>query len=501
MNCFIFWDKMQVLKKISALLIVFALASCTTAGKSKDDNFTIIGSSTIADEKFGEATNFKVGMLLPLSGPAAKQGQGLRNAALMALEDVKNDKMMLQFYDTRSSASGARAAVENAINQKSQLIIGPLTAEEVRAISDKATKKDIPIVTFSTNNDVLKPGVYSLGLLVGEQVDRIMSYAASKKRERFALLVPDNNTGISVAKAAIISAQKNDVIITGIAFYPPDTSDFSGVLKGLTNYDKRTERVKLIRSTLSDKANKGNVTAAKVLGRLKQIDTLGDVDFDAIIISEHGTKLKSAIAMLGYYDVTSPKVKILGTSAWENSHLNGEGNTIGSWYPALSRKHNEYFINKYSKIFGENPNSIFAFGYDAVALASAIANDKKYDNLRDAITNPDGYIGINGAFKIFENGYNQHSLDVLEVRRDGDVVIEAAKKGFSLMGSLDLKDIVVDRDYIAPKIYGKDKALAQSLIYGEHLPDYEMPTYQSFENETEEEIVRKALAKHRIVIP
>lgn len=492
-----------MLKRINALLIIFALAGCTIAGTSKDGSMDIIERSNIAEGNFGDATNFRVGMLLPLSGPAAKQGQGLRNAALMALEDVKNPNMMLQFYDTRSSASGARVAIENAINQKSQLIIGPLTAEEVRAISDKTTRKNIPVVTFSTSNDVLEPGVYSLGLLIGEQVDRMISYATIKHRRNFALLVPDNNTGIAVSKAAIISARKNNVTITSIAFYPPNTSDFSEALKGLTNYEKRSARVKNIRNSLTVKADRGDKNAAKILTRLKNIDTLGDVDFDAIIIPEHGTKLKSAAAMLGYYDVTAPKVKIIGTSIWENSKLNNEGNIIGGWYPVLSRKHNSYFINKYNKIFNETPNSIYAFGYDAVALASTLANNKEFRSLDDIITNPDGYIGINGAFKIYSNGTNQHSLDILEVKREGDVIIDVAPKGFSLDGNrgMDLREIVIDRDYVAPKIYGKDKALAQSLIYGQQLPYYEMTTYQNPEFESEEEVIRKALTKHKIVIP
>lgn len=489
-----------MLKKINALLIIFALSGCTIARTPQDGSVNIIERDNITEENFGEATSFRVGMLLPLSGVASKQGQGLKNAALMALEDVKNPKMMLQFYDTQSTASGASIAAENAIDQKSQLIIGPLTAEEVRAISDKTARRNIPVVTFSTNNDVLKPGIYSLGLLVGEQVDRMVTYAVSKNRRKFALLVPDSNTGIAVAKATIISAQKNDAVVTGIAFYPPDTSDFSEVLKGLTNYDQRSGRVKAIRSSLAAKSAKGDANAAKVLARLKNMDTIGDVDFDAIIIPEYGTKLKSAAAMLGYYDVSSPKVKIIGTSIWENSNLNSEANILGGWYPVLSRKHNAYFIKKYAQIFGENPNSIYAFGYDAVALASAISTDKELRNINEAIISPDGYVGINGAFKIYSNGTNKHSLDILEVQRNGDVIVDVAEKSFLLDSSVDLRQMTIDEMHRAPKIFGKDKSLALSLIYGQSMPSYGIPEYRA-ESTSEDEIIRGALSKHKILLP
>ena len=110
-------------------------------------------------------------MLLPLSGTAQKQGEGLKNAALMAIDDIKNPNLIIQFYDTQSTASGARIAVENALNQKAQLIIGPLMAAEAMAIAPKVKSYDVPMISFSTSTDFLQPGIYTLGLLVDEQVE------------------------------------------------------------------------------------------------------------------------------------------------------------------------------------------------------------------------------------------------------------------------------------------------------------------------------------------
>ena len=73
-------------------------------------------------------------MLLPLSGEAAKAGQGLKNATMIALEDMNNPNLILQYYDTKSSPEGARVAVENALNQQVRLIIGPLMSTSVEAI-------------------------------------------------------------------------------------------------------------------------------------------------------------------------------------------------------------------------------------------------------------------------------------------------------------------------------------------------------------------------------
>lgn len=115
----------------------------------------------------------------------------------------------MQFYDTKSTPEGARTAVQNALGQRVRLIIGPLSSGEVRAISEETVYNRVPVIAFSTSKDVLQPTVYTLGLLIDEQVNRIMSYAAAQGRSRFALLLPDNSTGIAVPKRPLLRRPKS----------------------------------------------------------------------------------------------------------------------------------------------------------------------------------------------------------------------------------------------------------------------------------------------------
>ena len=73
-------------------------------------------------------------------------------------------------------------------------------------------RSNIPVIAFSTNQDVLQNQIYTIGLLIEEQVNRIVGYATSKDRSRFALLLPDNSTGLAVAKAAVKSTKKHGAI-------------------------------------------------------------------------------------------------------------------------------------------------------------------------------------------------------------------------------------------------------------------------------------------------
>ena len=76
-------------------------------------------------------------------------------------------------------------------------------------------------------------------------------------------------------------------------------------------------------------------------------------------------------------------------------------------------------------------------------------------------------MGINGAFRFFEDGSNQHSLDIMEIKRQGDAVVDAAPKKFDVFDygisyHQDIYDFAAEQ---APLIIGKDAALARSQIY------------------------------------
>ena len=158
---------MQVLKKYLVLFLLTVVAGCRSAEVATQSGFDSVATD-YGEVSLGGRSDFRVGVLLPLSGEAAKQGQGLKNATMMALDDVRNPNLILQYYDTKSTPEGARVAIENALNQQSDLILGPLTSSEVRAVSNSAIDRGVPVIAFSTNTDVLQSNIYTLGLLIDE---------------------------------------------------------------------------------------------------------------------------------------------------------------------------------------------------------------------------------------------------------------------------------------------------------------------------------------------
>jgi len=424
-----------VFKKISFAILFFILAACTQKTfEQRSVQYTYpkgyapydIDISDYEDRGL-EKDSFKVAMLLPLSGKASTFGSGLQNAAMMALEDTHNKKLQVRFYDTKSSAQGAAAALETAINNNAELILGPLMFEEVSAVSAMAQNKHLPLISFSTSPQVLGGGIYTLGLLSDEQIRRIVSYAAQQGRKRIALVAPDTDAGLNVAKSVYTAATENGMTLTKIGFFEPSTLEFSELVQQMT----KTK------------------------------------DFDTILIAETGNRLKAIAGTFGYYDISYPGTLFVGTSVWENTNLTKETTLFNAVYPVISRVHQDYFNKKYKDLFGENPNPLYAYAYDGVALASALSA-KRGGDLYTAIEDQDGYIGINGVFRLFADGTNEHALDITEVSASGLKVVDAAPKSF---GMRPLKTNYVS-DF-RPEIYGKDAA----IVYGRLFPVQSMPSY------------------------
>ena len=450
-----------MLKKLSSFFIILVLCGCASQGIRTNGGQNELYTET-NEINVVKRNDFRVGVLLPLSGEFTKQGMGLKNATMMAMDDINDSGLILQYYDTKGTPEGASIAIENALNQNAQLIIGPMLSSSVQAITPAVKGRNVPVIAFNSASEVLQDGIYTLGLLLDEQVERVIAYSVQKGRTRFGLLIPDNSTGIAVARAAVKAAKKNGATVTAIAFYKPGTTDFTDLLKNMTQYSKRSATLEQMKAQYKSSAAAGNTDAVQKMKHLEKLDSYGDVGFDTVLIPDYGATLKSAVAMFGYYDVFSPEVKFIGTSIWENTSLNKESTMRGSWYPALSRQNSSYFVNKYTELFGERPSSLYAFGYDAVALASAISRQGS-DNLNAKITNPEGYLGINGVFRFFNNGYNQHSLDIKEIRDSGNYIVDAAPRKFITNDNIDAIETIPS---YKPTIYGKNQQTAEMLIFG-----------------------------------
>ena len=416
-----------MLKKIAIFFLCFGIFGCNSHLTNNrielsDQRYDIIDYDAI-NQSITLEGQLNVGVLLPLTGKASNIGLGMQNAMFMALDDLQSNRLTLKFYDTKSSKIGAEIAAEKAIDEGAQLILGPLMSEEVEGASSETLSANIPMVSFTTSPQVLQKGVYSIGLLNGEQVDRAVSYATSKGRRKMALLVPDTNSGLNIVKAAIMSTIAKDMTLDKVGFYSAENVDFSQLIKEMS----------------------------------------AQADFDTVMIADSGNRLKSLASMFAYNDIMYPDVLFMGTSAWDNTNLSKETILYHGVYPMVSKSYGTYFADKYKETFGEQPKSVYSFAYDSVLLASVVAG-KNDENIENTLTQNSGFIGVNGFFKILPTGQSYHSLEMVEVSKEGPKVVSKSdnKESDYIDSEIDIRYVPYEK---LPKFYGKSSSEVLKWLY------------------------------------
>jgi len=376
----------------------------------------------------GVYAEIRVALLLPLTGPHAALGTSMQHAAEMALFDIAEKDFSLMPYDTKGTSVGAKAAAIKAVEDGAELILGPVFAASVAAVAPEARRAGVPVIGFSTDRSVAGNGVFLIGFLPQDEIDRIVGFARSRGHQRFAALVPNNAYGNRVISALNAAVEHHGGALVRVARYNPAVADISDVVRRLANYAERKERLKEQRRMLTARDDEASRLALK---RLERYETLGGLPFDAVILPEGGDRLKSMAPLLPFYDIDPVKIRLLGTSQWDDLSLGTEPSLVGGWFAASPPKKREDFIKRYKQIYGTPPLRLATLAYDATALAAVLSRSEGgADFSISALTASNGFDGIDGIFRLDESGLAKRSLSVLQMERNRVRVLSPALQIF-----------------------------------------------------------------------
>ena len=370
------------------------------------------GAATAPEETAPAA---RVGLLLPLSGRYAQEGETLLHAAQLALFDTADEGFLLLPRDTGGTAPGAERAALALLEEGVDLILGPLFAGGVNAVAAHARAHGVTVVAFSTDRTAAREGVFLLGHTPRTQIRRVFAHAAAKGHRQIALLAPETRYGATVADEAWRAAALNGLSLARVRNYAPDASDAADVVRDLAEYDRRAQALKDERRTL---ARQGDAAARRRLKRLETLDTLGELPFDALLLADGGARLRQVAPLLPYYDIDPAEIRVLGTGLWEDSATLGEPALAGGWFAGPDPDARQTFETRYQRVFGAPPGAIATLAYDATALAAALARAGASFGPQ-AIGNSGGFVGADGLFRFDDEGIAERGLAVFEVAGDG----------------------------------------------------------------------------------
>jgi branched-chain amino acid transport system substrate-binding protein len=398
----------------------------------------------------------RVGLLLPLSGPAGALGRDMLDAAQMALFDVGDNKLVLLPRDTGDTPAGARRAAEEVIEEGAEVILGPLFAPAVAAVSPLAAQADIRVLAFSNDASVATDGTFLLGFRPEEQVRRVVEYALADgaltraepalpaaapdpplegppdvdqpgldqpsfgqrafdpRPPRIAGLAPNDAYGATTLEALRGAVVEGGGVLGETLFYAPDFADPSPVVRRIAAYDERAADLDAERARLTQS---DDPEAERKLQALETLDTFGGPPFDAILLADGGDSLRSVAALLTFFDVDPATTRFLGTMRWQaDPRVLAEAALQGGWFAAPAPDDLIGFESRFRGTFGRSPEQLAALAYDATALAVVVAHDLGDRSFaRDALINARGFTGATGLFRLRPDGLAEHGLAVLEV--------------------------------------------------------------------------------------
>lgn len=357
-----------------------------------------------------EAKKTKTAVLLPLSGDSVSLGDAFRNAILMAqLERSTDEATEVFFYDTKGTPDGAVESYQQAKNEDADIVLGPIFSAEVAKIS--ALDPSMPVISFTSDTSALDNDVYTMALLINQQVHRIVDFACQKGQQRFALLGPKDKTG--------------EIVLN--AFHKAIESCPAMQLSHVSMYDTKnpdlTNAVAKIAPPLID-LKKDDLTEEEK--ELATNPTAERIEFDALFVFEQGVRLQQLVSLLGYYDVTPNLVSFYGLATLRAQH---NRDLVGTYFADLPQEKLRLFQKNYKEAFGSKPIMVSALGYDAISLVSYLSKKGILD--KSSLEVPEGYFGINGRFRFNETGSNDRLLEMFQIRGKNYIIkVDSAKPQF-----------------------------------------------------------------------
>lgn len=336
-----------------------------------------------------------VALLVPLSGKNGELGQAMLKAAQMALFDVGSASVELAPRDT---GSGAAAAAKAAVAGGADLILGPVFAEDLRAVKPVAAAAGVPVIAFTTDWTQAGGDTYIMGFLPFGQVARVVKYAEGKGRTRFGVFAPQTE----YCDTVISTLRRTGANVARVGRYAPQQTDLSAIVKDF-----------------AEKSRLGEAFA-----------------FDALLLPVGGEGLRNIMTMLDTEGLNSDKVKMLGTGLWDDAALASQPLLHGGWYAAPDPRLRADFERRYTGNYDAPPPRLASLAYDATALAAVLGHmggDAPYG--RANLTNPRGFAGIDGIFRFRPDGLAERGLAVLEITQAGPRLVDPAPTAFVASGS------------------------------------------------------------------
>jgi len=363
--------------------------------------FSIVPGTLLAN------TKIKIGLLVPLTGKNSEIGQSIIKSTRLAVNTINNSSIVIVPKDTQSKPETTLRAAKELANSGIKIVIGPVFNESIIYLDELS---ELTFLALTNKNDNFSKNVINAGINATSQLNAIKKFIELNKVKKTILLTPDVDFKNEIEKA--ISSSKIKVLKNYI--YNTDPTKLTKQIEKITHYDIRKQNLEdeIDRLEKSDQYNK-----ERLIKKLKKRDTLGDVSFDSIVISDFDESLKSVTTSLLYTDISPKKKYFITLNQWFDESLLKETNLQPLYFPSANKDNYDEFSNEYFEKYNQHSNQLSFLSYDLVGLVYYLILQNNSIINKKMFTKKTLFKGKVGIFEIKNNKIN-HILNFYKVEGD-----------------------------------------------------------------------------------
>ena len=346
----------------------------------------------------------KIGLLVPMTGSNKEIGQSIIKAVSLAVKDIDNN--LIEIYP-KDTASRPNQTLKSAFELKQmgiKVVIGPVFYESLTYLDEM---KDLTFLSLTNKILDLPKNVISAGINSTSQFNTIKKFLEKNNVERTIFLTPIREYEFEIKKG-----MRDSKIKTYKEYdYNTDPTKLTKQIEEITKYKIRKQNLEdeITRIKNSNEPNK-----EKKIKRLEKRYTIGNLNFDAVVISDFDESLKSVTTSLLYTDVKPENKYFITLNQWFDESLLKETDVQPIYYPSINKENFDDYKIKYFNAFNEDPSHLSLLSYDLVGLIYYLSFKSDLTNLSRLFKKQNSFKGKIGIFDVKNNKIN-HRLNFYKV--------------------------------------------------------------------------------------
>ena len=352
----------------------------------------------------------KIGLLVPMTGDDKKLGKLIIESARIALKDIDTNLLEIYPKDTGTNPTQTLKSAFEFKDMGINIVIGPIFYKNLTFLEEV---EDIIFLSLTNKTIDLPKNVISSGVNATSQLNTIKKFISLREMKKTIFLTPKLDY-VSEIKKGIKSSK---IKVSKHYIYETEPTKLTSQIEKITSYKKRKQNLldEIKRVEESDLIDK-----EKQLEKLKKKYTIGNVNFDSVVIADFDESLKSVITSLLYTDVSPKKKFIITFNQWFDKSLLKEKTIQPIYYPSINKKNLEDFKNKFFGEFNEYPNYLSLLSYDLVGLIYYLSLNSELNDLGKLFRKKNSFKGKIGIFDIKDNKIN-HRLNLYQIK-NGEII-------------------------------------------------------------------------------